>query len=1259
MRVGLIYDRQVRPDTTGTYLQSAMCQHTEVVYLQPGPSLNIPRADIDFYVVIDDGLDYPLPNHLRPRAAWAIDTHLGFQRCLQRFGDAELLFAAQKHDAYRLAEALGREVHWLPLACDPAMHCPKPDEIVTHDVVFVGNVVNAKRERWLSWLKRSFPGAWVGQAYFDEMSRALSRGKIGFNYSVAGDVNMRIFEIAACGLPVVTNRVFNNGLESLFATGQEIVVWECEEDLRQQLEQLLADENLRRQIARAGYDAALQRHTYSHRAQMLLEMIAASSPERRKPAGYFEHDRPDVRALIPETATEILDIGCGSGRLGAAIRRARTCRVTGVESSFQAATRARQVLDSVVCRKIGDAPVSQFRPNSFDCIVLADVLEHLRDPLATLKKCAHWLSCTGTLVVSVPNGRNFEVLESLVDGNWTYESAGLLDEDHVRTLTRRELEKLFFQAGFAVTQTRMVYSQGIDQLRDHYDAGQLRLNKVTISGLSRLDAEEFYGYQILMSAAKAKRTAFGLTSIVVVTHNQLAYTRMCVDSVLLRTDESFELIFVDNGSTDGTVEYLRSLSTAKTLFNTENRGFAPAVNQGLQVAQGEQVVLLNNDCIVTTGWLTSLLEALYSSARVGMVGPVSNCVSGEQQVPAGYPVLAALDGFAWERCKHPELCSTTRLVGFCLLFRRSVLEAIGALDERFRIGCYEDDDFCRRALEAGFDLKVARHVFVHHFGSATFKGAGIDLAQILQENSRRFAEKWDAERPYPEYAQVRQATTRVSLCMIVRDNEAIIEACLTSVRPWVDELIVVDTGSMDRTPELCRQLGAQVFDFPWCDNFSAARNESLRHATGDWIFWMDSDDQIDPVQGQRLRDLVRSKHAPECLGYVLQVHCPADDGHQATVVDHVKLFRNGRGLQFEHRIHEQILPSIRRAGGSVEFREIHVVHHGSRQTPEQRSRKLERDFRILQQDLREHPDHPFILFNLGMTCDDAGMYAQAIDYLEHCLCVSHPDESHVRKAWSILVNSLRLSGDPQRAIQKATSGLERYPDDVELRFRLAVLLQQTGDAQDAVGQYKQLLNQTEPRRFQSRDNSITGYKLHHNLALAYDQLGMASDAARHWESALSLSPESEAAQIEVARHAFQSGDVERLRQLSVAVATVPDNPRTASIVAMLAMAEGRPAEAEEVLWQAWRTTQNEEHLDELARLMVESGRPGQAVESLRQLLHHRPQCAATHFNLGQALLHSGQRDEARRYLERSLKLRPHHELTGRLLKTLYREDGQS
>jgi len=111
--------------------------------------------------------------------------------------------------------------------------------------------------------------------------------------------------------------------------------------------------------------------------------------------------------------------------------------------------------------------------------------------------------------------------------------------------------------------------------------------------------------------------------------------------------------------------------------------------------------------------------------------------------------------------------------------------------------------------------------------------------------------------------------------MIVRDNEDTIEACLASVRPWVDEIIVVDTGSLDRTPEICRRFGAQVYNFPWCDDFSAARNESLKYATGDWIFWMDSDDIMPPDQGRLLRELVLRQHAHNCLGYVLQVHCPS------------------------------------------------------------------------------------------------------------------------------------------------------------------------------------------------------------------------------------------------------------------------------------------------------------------------------------------------------------------------------------------------
>jgi hypothetical protein len=154
-------------------------------------------------------------------------------------------------------------------------------------------------------------------------------------------------------------------------------------------------------------------------------------------------------------------------------------------------------------------------------------------------------------------------------------------------------------------------------------------------------------------------------------------------------------------------------------------------------------------------------------------------------------------------------------------------------------------------------------------------------------------------------------SVRLSLCMIVRDNAGTLGACLESIRPWVDEMVVVDTGSKDDTPRIAERLGARVLSFPWCDDFSAARNESLHHARGAWVFWMDSDDTIDADNGRKLRELALTEPPPAVLGYVMQVHCPRPTepgGVEVTVVDHVKLFRNVPELRFDGRIHEQILP---------------------------------------------------------------------------------------------------------------------------------------------------------------------------------------------------------------------------------------------------------------------------------------------------------------------------------------------------------------
>ena len=97
---------------------------------------------------------------------------------------------------------------------------------------------------------------------------------------------------------------------------------------------------------------------------------------------------------------------------------------------------------------------------------------------------------------------------------------------------------------------------------------------------------------------------------------------------------------------------------------------------------------------------------------------------------------------------------------------------------------------------------------------------------------------------------------RLSACLIVRDNERTLPACLESIRPWVDELAVVDTGSVDSTPQIARQFGARLGFFPWVDDFSAARNASFDLAQGEWLFWMDSDDVLPPASGRRLRQLI-------------------------------------------------------------------------------------------------------------------------------------------------------------------------------------------------------------------------------------------------------------------------------------------------------------------------------------------------------------------------------------------------------------------
>lgn len=234
-------------------------------------------------------------------------------------------------------------------------------------------------------------------------------------------------------------------------------------------------------------------------------------------------------------------------------------------------------------------------------------------------------------------------------------------------------------------------------------------------------------------------------SIVVLAWNQLEYTRECVASVLACTPPPFELILVDNGSTDGTLEYFKTVPGAKIVANATNLGFAGGNNHGIQAATGDYVVILNNDTLVTEGWLERLIACAEEDATIGIVGPMSNYVSGPQLVPdAAYDSFAGLQAYAraFHQRHEGQRLTLDRLVGFCILVKRAVIEKVGVFDERFGLGNFEDDDYCARARRAGFRLMVAGDVFIHHFGSRTFIGNGVDFVAAMQHGQREFEAKW-------------------------------------------------------------------------------------------------------------------------------------------------------------------------------------------------------------------------------------------------------------------------------------------------------------------------------------------------------------------------------------------------------------------------------------------------------------------------------------------------------------------------------------
>jgi tetratricopeptide (TPR) repeat protein len=295
----------------------------------------------------------------------------------------------------------------------------------------------------------------------------------------------------------------------------------------------------------------------------------------------------------------------------------------------------------------------------------------------------------------------------------------------------------------------------------------------------------------------------------------------------------------------------------------------------------------------------------------------------------------------------------------------------------------------------------------------------------------------------------------LSLCMIVRDEEQMLPRCLAAVAGAVDEMIIVDTGSTDKTVEIAKSFGAKVIEFPWTGSFAEARNVSFEAATGDWVMYLDADEVLVAEDVRELRALTGCTWREAF--YLVETSYTGELGDGGAMVNNaLRVFRNRPEYRFKDRLHEQIahtLPTY--IPGRVEQTPVRVTHYGYLGSVRDAKEKSQRNIELLRRQADESPKTPFLHFNLGSEYIVVGDVNAAIEELTTARSLITAEGNltraeYVPALFTRLVTVLRMAGKLVEADATADDGLELFPQFTDLVLAQARLAQTQGDTGKAV-----------------------------------------------------------------------------------------------------------------------------------------------------------------------------------------------------------------
>ncbi|MCL2926339.1 MAG: glycosyltransferase, partial [Trichodesmium sp. MAG_R04] len=441
---------------------------------------------------------------------------------------------------------------------------------------------------------------------------------------------------------------------------------------------------------------------------------------------YYRYLRQEIVSVVPSDALKILDVGCGAGVLGQALKQQDQRRfVVGIELNEEAVYHAQNNLDAAYQTDIEkfDPP---FEKGEFDCIIFADILEHLIDPWKLMSEYCSFLKPEGTAIVSIPNIRNLPLIRNLAEeGSWAYQTEGILDQTHLRFFTKKEFISLLNQAQVVCESVTYLGGQQFYQLHQG-QMQDIRLGNLIIKEVSYETFRELFANQILFVGTyrpedRNKVNKFNKkynASVIVPWWDHGELLELWEGNI--RNLQESEIIFIDNGSSLKTKQALKEFCQKydiKLIRNEKNLGFAAANNQGIEIATGDYILHLNNDVEV----LKPSIEYLCELAGEGLAGP-------------GYV--------------ENEL-GELYVEGWALCIKKSLLQGIGRWSEDYGLGYWDDVDLCHRAKLAGYLTKPVPNIknYILHLTNTTGRDGRIDQLALHARNRQIFIQKYYSLSP--------------------------------------------------------------------------------------------------------------------------------------------------------------------------------------------------------------------------------------------------------------------------------------------------------------------------------------------------------------------------------------------------------------------------------------------------------------------------------------------------------------------------------